>query len=449
MAPGGTQPAQPHVNVASNAEERRHITALVAQIARALVGGGGVQEVLQSCAEAMVEHLDAAFARVWTYNAPAEMLELRASAGLYVHLDGDHSRVPLGELKIGLIAQERSPHLTNAVIGDPRVTEQEWARREGMVAFAGYPLLVEDRLVGVAALFARHPLSTGVLDALNSIADSIALGIERIEAQDELRASLDRESHARAMAEIEQSRAANLAEELLRAQAQKDDFLTAAAHDLKTPLTAVQGLAQLLLRRMDRSDELDPEQIRRGLEQITDASRRMAALINELLDQTHLQMGHPLALNRRSVELNDLVVRRIAMQPLHADRDRLRLHRSSMEIRGWWDADRIDRVISNLISNAVRYSDRGRPITMVVDREGNGVPGWARVAIRDEGIGIVPGEAERIFSRFYRGSNVPPGVQGTGIGLATARQIVEQHGGSLAVESELGKGSTFTVRLPL
>ena len=85
-----------------------------------------------------------------------DVLELRASAGMYTHTDGPHGRVPVGQYKIGQIARDRQPHLTNAVIGDPRVPAQDWAEREGMVAFAGYPLVVEDRLVGVLAMFARH-----------------------------------------------------------------------------------------------------------------------------------------------------------------------------------------------------------------------------------------------------------------------------------------------------
>ena len=84
--------------------------------------------------------------------------------------------MPLGRFKIGLIAQERLPHLTNAVIGDPRVGDQAWAVREGMVAFAGYPLLVEDRLVGVMAVFAKHALSANTLDAMAAVSHQIALG---------------------------------------------------------------------------------------------------------------------------------------------------------------------------------------------------------------------------------------------------------------------------------
>ena len=84
--------------------------------------------MLAGCAEALVQHLDAAFARVWVLDEAEDVLVLRASAGLYTHLDGPHGRVPVGQFKIGLIAQERSPHLTNAVVGDPRVSDQEWAR---------------------------------------------------------------------------------------------------------------------------------------------------------------------------------------------------------------------------------------------------------------------------------------------------------------------------------
>ncbi len=120
------------------------------------------------------------------------MLELQASAGMYTHLNGAHGRVPVGQFKIGLIAAERRPHLTNSVVGDPRVGDQEWARREGMVAFAGYPLVVDGELVGVMAMFARRPLSDAVLQALGSISREVGLGIVRKRAEEE-RSRLQRE----------------------------------------------------------------------------------------------------------------------------------------------------------------------------------------------------------------------------------------------------------------
>jgi PAS domain S-box-containing protein len=133
-----------------------------------------------------------AFARVWTLDEEEDVLELQASAGMYTHTDGLHSRVPVGSFKIGLIAQERQPHLTNDVLDDPRVHDKEWARREGMVAFAGYPLIVEGRVVGVMALFARQEVAEDTLEALASVADVIAQGIQRKRAEEELTESRER-----------------------------------------------------------------------------------------------------------------------------------------------------------------------------------------------------------------------------------------------------------------
>jgi two-component system cell cycle sensor histidine kinase/response regulator CckA len=149
-------------------------------------------DALQQCAEALVTHMGAAFARIWTLNERDGVLELQASAGLYTDVDGPHGRVPLGQFKIGHIARDRTPHLTNAVIGDPQVSDQDWARREGMVAFAGYPLIVDGRVVGVMALFARYALSDAVISAMASVADRIALGIERHQGADALRTAEER-----------------------------------------------------------------------------------------------------------------------------------------------------------------------------------------------------------------------------------------------------------------
>ena len=167
--------------------ERVRLLTLDADVGKALTQNDRLPDMLHRCAQALVEHLHGAFARIWTLNAEENVLELRASAGLYKHLDGPHSRVPVGQFKIGLIAQERKPHLTNAVVGDPRVNDQEWAKREGMIAFAGYPLVVEDRLVGVMALFARQSLSDATLDAMSSVANEIASGIERKQGEERLR----------------------------------------------------------------------------------------------------------------------------------------------------------------------------------------------------------------------------------------------------------------------
>jgi PAS domain S-box-containing protein len=145
-----------------------------------------LREILGGCTEAIVRHLDAAFARIWMLNKDENMLELQASAGMYTRLDGSYSRIPVGELKVGRIAQEKKAHLTNDLQNDPRVHDKGWAKDNGITAFAGYPLAVEDRLIGVVALFARHTLSETILETLASVADTIAQGIERKRAQMEV-----------------------------------------------------------------------------------------------------------------------------------------------------------------------------------------------------------------------------------------------------------------------
>ena len=175
----------------SGAQQTR-IARLMGEIGLALTRTSPMRETLQTCADAVVRHLGAAFARVWTLNEQQRVLELQASAGMYTHIDGAHGRVPVGKFKIGLIAQERRPHLTNAVIGDPRVGDQQWAQREGMVAFAGYPLMVGDRLVGVLGMFSRHALGEAELEALGAASHAIALGIHRRRSEDALREQEER-----------------------------------------------------------------------------------------------------------------------------------------------------------------------------------------------------------------------------------------------------------------
>jgi PAS domain S-box-containing protein len=150
-----------------------------------------LQEILRGCTEAIVRHLDGAFARIWMLSKDESTLELQASAGIYTRLDGSYSRIPVGDLKVGLIAREKKAHFTNDVMNDPRVSNKGWAQSNGMVAFAGYPLVVEDRLIGVVALFAQRPLSESILDTLASVADTIAQGVERKRAEEDLRSALD------------------------------------------------------------------------------------------------------------------------------------------------------------------------------------------------------------------------------------------------------------------
>jgi PAS domain S-box-containing protein len=259
-------------------------------------------------------------------------------------------------------------------------------------------------------------------------------------------AQVDISERKRAEAErdrlLEAERAARAAaEEALRT---RDQFVAFLAHDLKNLLTGIKGHAQLLRRRAVRGQALAPEQALAGLATIETATRRMETQIDDLLDATRLRAGKPLDLRRRPTDLVALA-RQAVEQQQATDRHRLRLTATVPSLDGEWDADRLERVLDNLLGNAVKYSPQGGEIGVEVAAE----DGAAVLTVRDHGVGIPAADLPHVFERFWRAGNVEGRIAGTGLGLAGAKDIVEQHGGTIAVESAEGRGSTFTVRLPL
>jgi signal transduction histidine kinase len=233
--------------------------------------------------------------------------------------------------------------------------------------------------------------------------------------------------------------------DLQQALRTRDEFLASASHDLRNPLASIKATAQLLERRLQREADLDVDRLREGLQRVDVIATRAAGLVEELLDLTRTQMGRPIELERR---WGDLVsVARGAVEELRqtTERHTVQLETSEPELVGLWDARRLERVLSNLIENAVKYSPEGGPVVVRVRREGD----WAIVDVMDHGIGIPDADRTRIFERFQRASNVEQRIGGTGIGLASARHVLESHGGSIGVESQEGHGATFTLRLPI
>lgn len=171
---------------------RERLLRLNADVGEAVIREANVGATLQLCGDVIARDLDAVLVRIWTMGDEEGVLELRASAGEFQRIDGQHSRKIVGELKIGIIAKEQRPILTNAVAGDADITDQEWVRREGIVAFAGYPLIVDRKTAGVLALFARRPLERHVLASLAVAADKIALYLGRKGAENALRESEQR-----------------------------------------------------------------------------------------------------------------------------------------------------------------------------------------------------------------------------------------------------------------
>ena len=234
-----------------------------------------------------------------------------------------------------------------------------------------------------------------------------------------------------------------------RLEDERDAFLAAASHDLKNPLAIVKAQAQLLMRRAQRSQSPDTSPMVDGLRSIDQATRRLAGMVNELLDVARLQMGRPIELDPRPMDLAVLARQSAADLQLSTDRHEIVVERAADSMMGAWDRERIERVLVNLLTNAIKYSPEGGAVVLALDRELVGDREWALLSVRDRGIGIPESDIPHVFERFYRGSNVAGRIEGAGIGLSGARQIVEQHGGSIEVHSVEGEGSTFTVRLPI
>jgi PAS domain S-box-containing protein len=409
--------------------ERTRLAELNADVGLALTGSNSLEDMLGRCAEAIVRHLDAAFARIWTLNAKVGVLELRASAGMYTHLDGSHGRVPLGQFKIGRIAASRQPHLTNEVIGDTQISDQEWAKREGMVAFAGYPLVVEDRLVGVVAMFSRKPLMGMMLQAISSVANAVALGIERKWVEEERTRLLSSEQEARQEAET--------------ANRLKDEFLATISHELRTPLTAILGWAHLL-----RAGHLDGKSGHHALETIERNARAQAQLIDDLLDVSRIITGK-LRLDVRRVDPASFI--ESAIEALHpaAEAKELRIQKvidtGVVSVAG--DPSRLQQVIWNLLSNAIKFTPKGGRVQVRLER----VNSHIEIVVTDTGVGIKPEFLPHVFDRFRQGDQATTRQHGgLGLGLAIVRHLIELHGGTIKAESQgEDHGATFTVQLPI
>ena len=223
----------------------------------------------------------------------------------------------------------------------------------------------------------------------------------------------------------------------------RDDILTLATHDLRSPATSVLSRAQLVQHRLHQGLALDAAWVDAQMQAIGDAIVRLNATIDEMSDVARLQVRQALDLQLEDLDVGTLVRMVAAEYSTEEGTPRVDVHAPTEAALVCGDRARLGRVLHNLIGNAVKYSPPGTPIDVAVQTQEQRVV----ITVRDQGVGIPAEDLPRIFTRFFRASTARD-VKGTGIGLAGSKAIIEQHHGQITVESAVGQGTTVTVCLP-
>lgn len=471
-------------------KEQAQLSEFRAAIDSILTREDSLQNMLQRCCQVIVQHLDAAFARIWVLNAEENVLELQASAGLYTHTDGIHSRVPVGRFKIGLIAAERQPHLTNDVPNDPRVSDQAWARETGMVAFAGHPLIVEDELLGVVALFAQHPLSNSVLEILSFSANELALGLKRKQAElslirSEARFRQQAQELRQAMLELQQTQMHLIQSEKMSSLGQ---LVAGVAHEINNPVSFIFGnlvhakdyardllsLVQLYqvhypeptsaIQQKVKTIELDflIEDLPKLLNSMEVGAKRIQQIVQSLRIFSRMDVSEVKAVNLHEGIDSTLMIlqNRLKEQP----------HRCAIQVVKKYDLlplvecypGQLNQVFMNLVSNAIDALEEA--LDRVDSKPETAEPAhsyqptielrtqltgdrFVTISVSDNGSGMSEKTQQQVFNPFFTTKSVG---KGTGMGLSISYQIIaEKHGGSLTCSSTPGQGTVFLVGIPL
>jgi PAS domain S-box-containing protein len=231
----------------------------------------------------------------------------------------------------------------------------------------------------------------------------------------------------------------------------KNEFVSIASHELRTPITAIQGFAELLEIYLSQGDKLTSQRSLQATKGITEQSQRLARLIDAMLDLSRIE-NVQLLINPAMHDLLATITHVVETQAITNRHHTIRLTLDGLQtgdkLMAYFDEDRIDQVLNNLISNATKYSSPGSEVEVGLRYTMN-KPQEALIWVKDQGVGICASELPHIFKRFHRASNFDRAISGLGIGLYLVHELVIRHGGRVWADSVEGSGSTFFVALPL
>jgi PAS domain S-box-containing protein len=403
--------------------------ALRADINAALADSNlSLQKMLTRCAEAIVCHLGIKLACIWTLDNNENLLKLKACAG-FREVAGDVEKsIPVGVSEVGLIASGRQPRVVNNFQADEQITDNRKSSPDEKINFAGYPLIIEEKLLGVMGNYCDSKFADDTLDALSSVADIVSQCIIRKQTEEALSKS---ETQLRQSQKLESI----------------GRLAGGIAHDFNNMLTAINGYSDLTLRRLKDDDPL-----RRNINEIKKAGDRSTLLTNQLLAFSRQQVLQP-----KILEINQIVADTINLLKRLIGEDIELVTVLNREIgRVKVDPGQLSQVIVNLVVNARDAMPAGGKLTIETAnfyfdeeyaRQNASVTAGAYVmlAVSDNGSGMDAETQQHIFEPFFTTKEVG---KGTGLGLATVYGVVKQSGGNVSVYSEPGIGTTFKIFLP-
>jgi len=441
------------------------------QLQTELLKPGDIHEKARKITDAVVDIFDADFCRIWITDkgdrcesgcVHAKVTEgphvcqqrerclfLVASSGRYTHIDGEvHRRVPFGCYKIGRVAADQDrKFLSNDVVNDPRVHNHEWAKELGLRSFAGYQLCPPGgETIGVLALFSKHPISAGEDALLESISGVAAQVIQTSRAESQLIQAKEDLEYINKSLEAASEQTLIMAEAAEVAAKAKSEFLANMSHEIRTPMNGVVGMVEFLL-----DTELTAEQ-REYAETINSSAYSLLTIINDILDFSKIEAGK---LNIESIPFNlrktiDEMVTLLIHKAQEKNIEFIVRYEPDIPQMLTGDPGRIRQIITNLASNAIKFTSEGHVFINIECKEKKDGIAQILFSVEDTGIGIPEEKLEHIFEKFTQAdASTTRKYGGTGLGLAISKQLVEMMGGQVGVKSQPGAGSTFWVSLNL
>lgn len=379
--------------------------------------------LLKQVVQTAVQETKADRASLMLLDEGEQELTIRASVGLPQEVLAT-ARERVGEGVAGWVAKTREPLLVSDETQlDPQVRE---AMTRGEISAAlCVPLLIKGRVIGVLNLSKvgeSHPFTQGDLELISILCGQAAIAIE----------------NARLLAETQRAY-----EELKELDRLKSEFISVVSHELRTPLHSVQGFVKLILE----GKVPDEGRQRECLTIVAEQTKHVSTLIDNLLDVSRMEAGR-FEMERAPVSMAE-VIKKVVLNlgSMAEDKDislKVRIPETLPSVEG--DEGRLEQVVTNLIHNAIKFTPQGGRVTVAAGMD----RGHLWVEVTDTGCGIPTEALPKVFDRFYQvDSSTTRRAGGTGLGLYIAKQIVEAHGGTIEVESEVSHGSTFRFTLPL